>query len=84
MNSEVQIYLSAWISKKSLSDGRSSESSKEANQPVANGVVVAKEEPGVCALVASSGASSGASSARVEHLVGKVLSASSKGGTPGC
>jgi len=52
-----------------VSDGRSSEASKEADQAVANRVVVAEEEPGVCALVASSGASSIAAPARVEHLV---------------
>ena len=43
----MQIYLSARISKKTVSDGRSAEASEEADQAVANGVVVAKEEPGL-------------------------------------
>ena len=42
----MQIYLSARVSKKTVGDGRSSEASEEADQAVANGVVVPKEEPG--------------------------------------
>merc|ERR1712008_601214 len=43
------------------------------------------KQPGVCSLVvATPGASSVAAPARVEHLVGKVLSASTQGGSPGC
>ena len=42
----MQIYLSARISKKTVGDGRSAEASEEADQTVANGVVVPKEEPG--------------------------------------
>merc|ERR1719500_627583 len=76
--------LTTWISKETVSDGGSSKSSEESDQAVPNGVVVAKEEPGVRSLVAAPGAPSVAAPARVEHLVGKVLSASSEGGPPGC
>ena len=42
----IKIYLTARISKKTVGDGRSAEASEEADQTVANGVVVPKEEPG--------------------------------------
>ena len=43
----IKIYLSARVSKKTVSDCRSAEASEEADQTVANGVVVPKEEPGL-------------------------------------
>ena len=44
---KFKIYLSARISKETVSDCRSSEASKETDQAVANRVVVAKKEPGL-------------------------------------
>ena len=38
--------LTTWTAKKAVSDGSSSEASKKTDEAVANGIVVAKEEPG--------------------------------------
>ena len=42
----IKIFLSARVSEETVSDGGSAKASEEADQAVANRVVVAKEEPG--------------------------------------
>jgi len=67
-----------------MGDRSRSEATEEPKEAVANWIVVPEEEPCVCALVPSSGATSVAASAGVQHLVGKILSSRPKSRSPGC
>merc|ERR1712203_13926 len=80
----LQFYSTTGVPKNGVGDCSRSKPTEEPKEAVANWIVVPEEEPCVCALVPSSGATSVAASAGVQHLVGKILSSRPKSRSPGC
>merc|ERR1712156_464169 len=80
----TKIYSTTGVPKNRVGDRSRSEPTKEPKEAVANWIVVSEEEPCVCSLVSSSGATSVAASTRVKHLVGKILSSRPKSRSPSC